>query len=414
MTTRAARCFFAALLALCAAVARAGDVRTLETRHYRLHTDVADDLAQDLARRLDAMHDEYATRLARFAPAASSSDAPKFDCYVYERRRDYAKLTQDRMPNSGGIFMPSRRLLAAFLEEQGRDTLRRTLQHEAFHQFSFEYLAPDLPVWANEGMAQVFEEGLWTGSGFRLGQVPPRRLRQLQRDMRAGRLLPFDAFVALTHEDWARRMRDRDLGGSMYNQAWAMTHFLVYAANARGEPAYRERYFDFLRRARRGDDAVSAFTGAFGDNWLGFQQRFDEWARDLRATEEAACVERLGVLADMRALLAADGVELPSLDHFRRHAERHQLRVTYTSGALTWKSDADVAGYFRDARGRLLAETERLVELPREDAPLADLVLRPGGGLAYRARFHPDERGRVEHEVLVVTDPAGGATSALR
>ena len=48
---------------------------------------------------------------------------------------------------AGGMFLPGRNLLAAFLEGQGRQQLRRTLQHEAFHQFAYNAISPDLPIW---------------------------------------------------------------------------------------------------------------------------------------------------------------------------------------------------------------------------------------------------------------------------
>ena len=83
-----------------------------------------------------------------------------------------------------GVFMPHRRLLAAFVEGVGRDGVRRTLQHEAFHQFAHETFGPNVPVWLDEGLAQVFEEAVWTGNGFVVGQVPPRRVRQLSLRVR--------------------------------------------------------------------------------------------------------------------------------------------------------------------------------------------------------------------------------------
>ena len=54
------------ILGLCAPLARAGELRILGTTHYRLHTDLDPKLAEDLGRRMDAMWEEYARRLANF------------------------------------------------------------------------------------------------------------------------------------------------------------------------------------------------------------------------------------------------------------------------------------------------------------------------------------------------------------
>src|SRR6185295_13641529 len=132
-----------------------------------------------LARRMDAMFDDYSRRLADFNPDRRA----KFEVYLFKKRSDYLTFTKNKVPNTGGVFMPGRDTLAAFLEGQGRDALRRTLQHEAFHQFAFNAISPNLTPWVNEGLATVFEEGIFMGRSFSLGQVPPRRVRQLQYDI---------------------------------------------------------------------------------------------------------------------------------------------------------------------------------------------------------------------------------------
>src|SRR5205085_3153808 len=134
-------------------------LRPVTTNHYRIQTDVDSFLAEDLARRMDGMYDEYSRRLVEFNPKEGSR---LFDVFIFQTHSEYARYTNDRFPNTGGVFI-SGKALAAFLEGQGRDQLRRTLQHEAFHQFAFSAIGPKLPVWLNEGLAQIFEEGIYDG-----------------------------------------------------------------------------------------------------------------------------------------------------------------------------------------------------------------------------------------------------------
>ena len=35
-------------------------------------------------------------------------------------------------------------------------------------------------------MAQFFEEGIWEGNSFRIGEIPPWRVRQLHDDIKTG------------------------------------------------------------------------------------------------------------------------------------------------------------------------------------------------------------------------------------
>src|SRR5438105_4589912 len=188
-----------ALVLLLARDAQA-DLRVLDTNHYRIHTDLDRGLAEDLARRMDAMYEEYSRRLANFdAPNHTGS---KFDIYLFQKREDYLKFTAGRSNNTAGITMPELNTVAAYLETQGRDNLRHTLQHEAFHQFACKVIHRDLPPWLNEGLAQVFEEGIWTGRYFIIGEVPQRRVRQLKQDIATQRVIDFKAMMAMTLKDW--------------------------------------------------------------------------------------------------------------------------------------------------------------------------------------------------------------------
>ena len=386
-----------------AATADAPALPVRQTLHYVLHTDLADDLADDLSRRLDTMFDEYARRLAEFGPAS----VPRQDVYVFARKIDYMKFVGDRLPNTGGMFLPSRGCLAAYLEGQGRDALRRTLQHEAFHQFAHATISPNLPVWINEGMAQVFEEGIYTGRRFIVEQVPARRLRQLKDDMDHKRLMPFEPFMAVDHGAWALTMRDRDKGATQYNQAWAMVHFLVYATDARTRrPMFRERFFAMLQQVKQGIGADAAFRANFGANFAAFQSCFVEYARGLTPTPQATYVENAEVLSDLLTeMFNVENRRFTSLADFRTRLERGRYQLQYSKGAMRWTSDPNVGVYFRDAEGRELPATMCGL-IPNPLAPLPDLILRPPSNdpsmqLEYRARFFLNADGKADREIVV-------------
>jgi hypothetical protein len=298
------------------------------------------------------------------------------------------------------MFIPSKNTLAVFLESQGRDSLRRTLQHEAFHQFAHAAISDELPTWINEGIAQVFEEGVFAGDRFIAAQLPDRRLRQLDADMDAGSLIPFKKFIATSPEDWARNMRDLDRAATQYNQAWAMVHFLVYATDGK-QPVYRKRFFDMLKMIRNGMSPEQAFTASFGQNFAGFELRFREYYRSVKPTQESENVENVEVLADLMILLHQDEkMNFRSIVDFRNHLERGGYRLKYSSGQLKWSSDPDIGVYFKDDAGRDFPASQ-LNFIPNPRAPLPDLVLRPTGGLEYRARFYFDNDGKIEREIII-------------
>jgi hypothetical protein len=389
-----------AILLLLCAQGIAGELRSLDTKHYRIHTDLDQRLTEDLGVRMEAMYDQYTRRLAAFSRGGNT----RFEVYLFTNRKDYSNFTGDRFPNTGGVFIPSRNLLAGFLEGQGRDGLRRTLQHEAFHQFAFTAIGPRLPVWLNEGIAQIFEEGLWTGRQFMIGQVPPRRIRQLQQDIRDGRLMDFRKFLALSDEQWSRDLRDAPTAASRYGQAWAMTHFLVFAPDENGgdgsQPKYRARLIEMLKLIHAGHRPDDAFVGAFSDNIEGFQRLFVEYARALRPTTEATFLENQTVLADMLVQLRSRGHRFDDPETLRRFLTEGGYRLRYSKGNVQWSSEEDPAAYFRDASGRLMTGQQFIFSL-RGGAPLPDMVLRPINGIQFRTIFHDELGDRIDHETLI-------------
>lgn len=370
-------------------------MRVTNTPHYTIHSDLDPRLAEDLSLRMESMYAEYTTRLADFSPP----DNRKLEVYLYEHRSDYLKLIKDSLPNTGGAFMARQQMLAAFLDEQGRANLRRTLQHEAFHQFAYAAISPKLPVWLNEGIAQVFEEGIWTGRQFMLGQVPPRRIRQLQQDIKDQRIVPFRTFMAKSDTEWAKELRDATTAASRYSQAWAMTHFLIFANDETDQPKYRSRLITLLKLIHNGKPPEDAFTEAFSDNVDGFQQRFMEYARTLQPTREVALLETQEILADMLISLGNQGKRFDNAAAFRRALVDGGYRLHYTRGGTQWSTASDPAIYFRDEVGRPLT-SDQLYFSPRGGAPFPDIICKPVNGLQFRTVFHfaPD---RPDHETIV-------------
>ena len=377
------------------------DLRVFPSRHYRVNTDLEAGFAQDLARRLDGMYDEYSRRLMQFE---TDPNQPRADVYLYTARDRYLRFVGPGMRSSGGVFMSSRNALATFSDGQGRDNLRRTLQHEAFHQFAANTIHYPLPMWLNEGIAQYFEEGLWTGDGFVLGQIPPRRVRQLQADIHAGRLLDTEKLLSMSPDQWAKALTSRSAtrGATQYNQAWAVVHFLLnstYPTDGGKTEPMRPRFIRLLRLIHEGTDPDQAFVLAFSGNYPGFQDRFLEWAATLQPTVEATYIERQEVLADMLVAMHSYGRWFDDIETFRNSVARAGLEIQYSKGQIKWSSGKDTSLYFSRIDGDLFGPTELYVQ-PRRSAPLSDVVCRCLPKNLLRTRFYK-VADRIEHEVLI-------------
>src|SRR5260221_427132 len=242
-----------------ASAAQPQEMRVVQSKYYLLHSDLDDALLYDLGTRMDAMYAEYSRRMADFD---LREDRKPLDAYLFNKKSDYTTFTDSRYLHTGGVFMAAKNQLAAYLEGQ-RDTLRRTLQHEAFHQFAYKALGANMPIWLNEGMAQLFEEAIWTGDGFLMNQVPPRRIRQLQSDIENNNLLSFKVLINMSPEKWSGNLAgDPAVGSTQYNQAWAVVHYMAYGDGGKNGA----RLGTLLKALGKGQEPETAFRESFGGN----------------------------------------------------------------------------------------------------------------------------------------------------
>src|SRR5438093_5202183 len=73
-------CALVLLLLLVPHLAKDDDqLHLLTTRHYRIHTDMDQTLAEEIARRMDTMYDEYTRRLVEFRPPTNT---PMLEVYL--------------------------------------------------------------------------------------------------------------------------------------------------------------------------------------------------------------------------------------------------------------------------------------------------------------------------------------------
>ena len=125
--------------------------------------------------------------------------------------------------NTAGIFFVNAhgRGLATWARGRGVEETRRVLQHEGFHQFA-DALFPALPVWANEGFAELFENGVEGDGRIVVGEVPPDALRRLQQARSADGRVHFDRFFEVDSAEWGSHVRSGQASLN-YLQVWDLT-----------------------------------------------------------------------------------------------------------------------------------------------------------------------------------------------
>lgn len=119
-------------------------------------------------------------------------------------------------------------------QAQLRSLVEQTTQHlchESFHAYVENFLFPqdqyDVPVWLNEGLAQLFEHAQFENASFRIDQPPKQILAELKariardRGLSLQRILQTEAGSFLLFENLHRSQLD-------YDVAWGLAWYLVF------------------------------------------------------------------------------------------------------------------------------------------------------------------------------------------
>jgi hypothetical protein len=239
-------------------------MRKYDTPYYQLYTDLGEADAREADLRMTRMFEEYQRRTAGFAGQVKG----KFPFYLFKSKEDY--LAAGAPQGSSGVFIQAggaNWLMAAAGQRTSAYTWH-IVQHEGFHQFIAATIPNEIPVWANEGLAEYFGEGIWTGDGFVTGLVSQERLEEVQAALRERRVKPFAQMLAMSAQAWGSKLEY-----SNYTQAWAMVHFLAHGDGGK----YQAPFVQFMLKVGRGAAPDAAWRDVFGKDTAAFEQRFSAY-----------------------------------------------------------------------------------------------------------------------------------------
>ncbi|TAH36805.1 MAG: DUF1570 domain-containing protein [Planctomycetota bacterium] len=221
-----------------------------QTKHYLVSSDIDLNLCREAGKVLEDSYLAF-TRHLRPVPDA---DQRRFRAYLFSGQDGYLRYSRDALGGahggSAGLYSPVfKQLLIWNLPD--RDAMFRTIRHEAFHQY-LDRLAPDAPIWLNEGLAEYYEIADYVDGQWREGQVHfAYRERLLGSPM-----LELQHFVAL---DRGSFYAPADVEQN-YAQAWGFVHFLRHGGKAQQQ--LFDRLFDSLVAGSPARGAVQAqFAG---------------------------------------------------------------------------------------------------------------------------------------------------------
>jgi tetratricopeptide (TPR) repeat protein len=156
--------------------------------------------------------------------ARPPESAPPVRVVVFASEREFGRYRSGRATKGFYQSAPERDYI--LLVGSGEETLRAA-RHEYAH-LVLNHTAGRLPQWLEEGLAEFYSTLEWGGGGLQVGRVIPAHIALLRR----AAWIEEDAFKQ-PKELLAERMGEAD-AVVYYAQSWALTHYLMQGAGARG------------------------------------------------------------------------------------------------------------------------------------------------------------------------------------
>lgn len=225
-----------------------GKSYTIETEHYRITSDIDERVCKDAGKVLEGAFAFYCRMLGN---VRQKFDGERFQVYLFSGEKGYRRYLDGldlRIPiHTAGVYSPELQQLLIW-NLPTRTNMLRTIRHEGFHQY-FDMVAPDVPVWLNEGLAEYFEVSRYKAGKPTAGIIRPSHIRALAL-IRPSARRPLDTFMKITPRQFYG-----PTAGLNYAQSWALVRYL-----RGGTPSVRavfDRLVKALATGKSRDEALA-------------------------------------------------------------------------------------------------------------------------------------------------------------
>jgi hypothetical protein len=392
------------------------------TKYYAMKTDLSEADAKALALHMDASFESYMMMFSKL-PVRIQRPARLY-LYLFADQQDYMTVLPARFGTDGAgswgkcITRGNEIALVGFRGEYSVEEMKPLLQHEGFHQVA-SILFPGMPLWVNEGLAEMFERGAMVGNTLALGEYSAHDKARLLKALQGQRIVPFDRFFAVNSAEWGAMVR-ADSADELYLQAWSMVHYFIFTENRK----YERNFLSFLVQLNRRVDWKVAFTTAFGTpDFRAIEQKWLEYIQNTPTTNYRMTTVLLDFLANGLLKLHNKGIHPSSLEELKAKLRDDKFERTVELFGKSIPVSADDDRAFEvpgadgptkprfvviDARGRPIDSRQ----LRRENTPVG-IATTGLGSLTFQAK--PLVRAKnVEYVLSAEPTKIGGDAAAAR
>ncbi len=341
----------------------------LSSRSYLIHTNLSRDEVRGFGRHMDTVFAQYQDRFREFHATADQH----MPLYLLRTEQQYQRFMTSQginAANTGGMFFfsPKAQGLATWVQGRSRSQAFQVLQHEGFHQFAFNHLGQELPIWINEGLAQYFEDAIIVEDKMTTGLANARRVQLVRHALTTETAIDFSTLIGISPEQWADTLSsDPKRAALMYAQSWSITFFLIHGENKR----YQSAFALYLQKVSTGRDSQSAFREAFGADDLGpMARRWARFASEQQPDPINTAASRMEFLGEALRFMHQHGEQTPrTLTKLRDALKARHFVVTRRAHGLTTEMSADDPDLYRYRRHNGSTGQFKLLEPVRDDLP---------------------------------------------
>jgi Flp pilus assembly protein TadD len=226
----------------CQGSTRAQWVR-VTTPHFEMYTTASEKAGRDLALYFEQVRGFFLKASPLKAPATFPVRIIAFagrDQYI-----PYATQVQ-----SAAYYAPSARRDYIVMSDLSPESYK-TAVHEYMH-LVVRHSGLRIPLWLNEGWADVYSTLKPVKDGVAVGDLIPARMQSLA----GGQWFDFNALTSVTTASSVYNESNR--AGLFYGESWAFVHMLFLS------PEYKDHFGKFVMALHRGSTAAEACQTAFG------------------------------------------------------------------------------------------------------------------------------------------------------
>lgn len=215
----------------------------LTTPHFELFTTAGEKRGREAI-----LHFEQVRNF--FLQASASKSAPTLPVRIiaFKSEKQYQPY---RLSEAATAYYTKTRARNYIVMENIDDQHFRTAIHEYTHLI-VESLGLKLPVWMNEGWAEVYATLQPLAGKTIVGEPDPGRLQSLQNE----KWLGLDTLMSVDHD--SPLYNEKNKAGIFYAESWALMHMLYISRD------YRTNFTKFVLAVANGQSSQAAFEPAFG------------------------------------------------------------------------------------------------------------------------------------------------------